>query len=511
MPEDITRLLERSTPDRFDEPDFDALIRKGRRRRITHRAVLATVVVAVLALAIALMPLSGGPAPVVEDIPDPVGTWQSLPEGPLSPRIDVATLTTDDGRVVVWGGTSPREQDPGPPFGPVLVDGAVFDPATGSWTAIPDAPLEVQRHGWDVRLAGDELAVVADGNGSAMQAAIYDLQAQQWQLLDPPPLDTRMAEVFAWDGQRLVLWGGRTGIDTFYRGGAIYDTSSQTWTEMADPPLDTRVGVAWVWTDQQLIVWGGEAALESEVFDDGAIYDPASDTWEATAPSPLAARSRAAATWTGEHMVVIGGSDPTQEDSGTEDGPTARRCPDDDCDGEAELGIAYDPHAPGIFYDGARYDPDTDTWTQIPSPPQDAAGSAFPIMPTRDAIGIGVREDHNPAHVYRPSQDQWESIQIPGARTRLQLFDADGQLAAVTNPWLPPTTQAPFELWVPLSDGRWAPAPAPPEPTDRRGLPAVAYTEHGLFMWGGAEFDPDQRLGIPESYRTDGWIWKPTR
>lgn len=507
MPEDITRLLERSTPDRFDEPDFDALIRRGRRRRTAHRAMLATVVVAaVLAVVVALVPLSTGPAPVVEDIPEPVGTWQSLPRGPLSPRIEAATLTTDDGRVVVWGGTGPREQDPGPTYGPALVDGAVFDPADSSWTAIPDAPVEVQRHGWGVRLAGDELAVVAEADGAAMQAAIYDLQTAQWQLLDPPPLDARVPATFAWDGRRLVLWGGRTGIDTVHADGAIYDTSSQTWTKMADPPMDTRVGAAWVWTGQQLIVWGGAAERGSEVFDDGAIYDAASDTWEAMSPSPLAPRSSAAATWTGEAMIVIGGSDPTQTGS-AEGGTAPRQCPDDDCDGE--LGIAYDPHAPGIFYDGAQYDPNTDTWTQLPSPPEDAAGAPIPVSPTGEMIGIAVAEDHNPAHVYRPAVNQWEPIQIPGATTRLQLFEAGGQLAAVTDPRFPPTTQAPFELWVPLPDGRWA--PAPPAPTDLRGLAAVAYTEEGLFMWGGAEFDPDQRPPNPESYRTDGWIWKPPR
>jgi len=88
-----------------------------------------------------------------------------------------------------------------------------------------------------------------------------------------------------------------------------------------------------VWTGSEMIIWRR-----------GLAYQPATDSWRSIAESPLPPRNRPAIVWTGTELVVWGGCSPSDTEQ---------------CD---EMNS-------GLLNDGARYNPDTDTWTELPTSP----------------------------------------------------------------------------------------------------------------------------------------------
>jgi hypothetical protein len=133
---------------------------------------------------------------------DPVGdSWlpTSLIDSP-SPRwfIRNSVVWTGD-RMVVWGGESESDE---------LGDGAIYDPATDSWSAMEQEGAPSPR---------------------SMHTAI-------------------------WTGHEMIVWGGYAGL----ADGGHYDPVSDTWipTAVSGAP-STRHAHSAVWTGEEMIVWGG--------------------------------------------------------------------------------------------------------------------------------------------------------------------------------------------------------------------------------------------------------------
>jgi N-acetylneuraminic acid mutarotase len=73
-------------------------------------------------------PAPGSTGPTAAAYDPATDTWRVLPDLPLSPR-RYSGATVADGRLVVWGGTANMALEARRD-----ADGAVFDPATGTWT-----------------------------------------------------------------------------------------------------------------------------------------------------------------------------------------------------------------------------------------------------------------------------------------------------------------------------------------------------------------------------------------
>lgn len=88
-----------------------------------------------------------------------------------------------------------------------------------------------------------------------------------------------------------------------------------------------------VWTGSEMIIWGGDDG-NSIAKNSGGRYDPTNNTWKSTTTNQApSAREQHTAIWTGTEMIIWGGF------TGA---------------------FAFD-----TLGDGARYDPQTDTWTSI--------------------------------------------------------------------------------------------------------------------------------------------------
>lgn len=312
--------------------------------------------------------------------------------------------------------------------------------------------------------------------------ATYDLAAKTWTALPPAgeELAPRARHTAVWTGSEMLVFGGCRGDDLAclesFADGARYAPSRGDWTRLPSPPVGfaPRVRHTAVWTGKEMIVWGGETGFQSPqepaALATGAAFDPALGTWRllraAGAPS---ARFEHTAVWTGTKMLVFGGC--------------AREmtwyCTD-------ERG------------DGGIYDPETDTWDDLPADPG--------LLRTRwrhSAIwtgsrmivwgGQGGRAFLDDGAAFDPTTRRWHETNYLGSAGRAghaavwtgtsmlvwggvnsvdTYSDIDSELIRSTR-------------YYPSGDGRWDYLPiAGFTPVAREHFSAV-WTGRELVIWGG--------------------------
>ena len=191
-----------------------------------------------------------------------------------------------------------------------------------------------------------------------------------------------------------------------------------------------RVAHTVVWTGKEMLVWGGGA--QDRFKQTGARYNPAADVWRPiTTNGAPAGRWHHAAQWTGREMIIWGGRENFYPTNSFRDG--ARYDPETDTwrpmstagapaarsqmtsvwtgrefivwGGRTDGGTNGYDH---VFNDGARYDPETDRWTPLPPCPELGPrydGAA--VWTGREMIVWGGgrrtgrnRADQNPYHTY---------------------------------------------------------------------------------------------------------------
>jgi hypothetical protein len=248
------------------------------------------------------------------------GGWTSLEEPPFTRAGAVAVWTGSE--LFYWGG----ETDYG---GTTHSDGALFDPASGSWRLVAAAPI----------------------GGRSSAGAV-------------------------WTGSEVLIWGGWSSAGEL-EDGAAYDPAADAWRPLAAGPLSGRVPVASVWTGAELIVWGDVSRTKADV--EGAAYDPATDTWRRLAPAPLAL-NEAGAVWTGEEMVVFGARLDSRNWSDTRDARGIAYNPAQDRWREISP-YPLSPQASAVVWSGheviawdydlaaGAYDPSSDSWRDLPDVP----------------------------------------------------------------------------------------------------------------------------------------------
>ena len=131
--------------------------------------------------------------------------------GPAKRLVDPTLGGADGGEVNGYGRTIPY--------------GGALDPATGTWSRLPDAPRE-QTGGWPVE--------ALDGPVIAVEGWLYDDAAGTWDRLRRPKGAPPEPGVGVWAGDTLLVLGG-----TDWRNAA---GSSEKWTAEADL-LDRPVGL----------------------------------------------------------------------------------------------------------------------------------------------------------------------------------------------------------------------------------------------------------------------------
>src|SRR3954447_17572201 len=235
------------------------------------------------------------------------------------------------------------------------------------------------------------------------------------------------------------------------------------WEDRATGP-ERRTGNTAVWTGTEMIVWGG--GRQSQWLGDGARYNLTNDTWT-TLPAAGAPAGRwfHVAVWTGKEMIVWGGR------------------------------ASFYPEA--HFGNGARYNPETDTWTPVsnvnaPSPrSQMMAVWTGTEMLVWGGTGDGWNELNDGAR-YNPETDTWTRMSLsnaPAGRfehtavwtgTEMIIFGG----LTIHDQWVSKNTGARYN---PTTD-TWIPLPTNGAPNTAEQI--AVWTGTDMLVWGG-RFLPD--------------------
>jgi N-acetylneuraminic acid mutarotase len=253
-------------------------------------------------------------------------TWRGLAAGPLKRWRHTAVWTGS--RMIVWGGDDN--------VATIYNTGSRYDPSTDTWAATTTTGAPAARLLHTAVWTGNGSRMVIWGGRDAMNflgtGSRYDPVANSWSATTTTGAPAaRWLHSAVWTGTEMIVWGGQaTGA---LNSGSRYDPAGNTWTAVASAgSFAGRFGHVAVWTGTEMLVWGGTDG--TSYFGNGGRYNPGTNSWSSMssigAPSQ---RAFASAVWTGSELIVWGGVDGTGGGDALED--------------------------------GARYDPATNTWTDM--------------------------------------------------------------------------------------------------------------------------------------------------
>ncbi len=265
--------------------------------------------------------------------------------------------------------------------------------AQGKWETrakLPDLPLERTFH----FTIGNKMYVGAGRNvnwlanrQNATAVWTYEFESDTWtRLSDFPGGGIRNARSFVIDDQAYVV----TGFSNQNRPVSIfwkYDPATDTWEELPDFPGEPRTwGAAFAINGKGYLGLGGTPTFTGQVepkfYNDFYEYDPASGEWTQLADFPGKERWRSFGFVLDDKAYVGGGDafDFEQDD----------------------------------FQDTYRYDPATDTWTQVADFPTlySFGGFSFALDGKGYANEGGRAEEYayqhqNDLYAYDPETNQW--------------------------------------------------------------------------------------------------------
>jgi len=250
----------------------------------------------------------GGPygrGDTAAEVYDPAtGSWTAV--GHMIQARDGHTATRlPDGRVLVVGGSD---------SGVTLASAELFDPATGSWTATSAMHADRSDHtaailpNGKVLVAGGfaDVPVVGSNNGTLTldSAELYDPATGSWAVTGAmtTPRQGQLATVLP-DGGVLALggYGDTNGVT----GAELYDPAAGSWTAIPSTMADLRgASTATLLPGGRVLVTVGFGNIGSPNV--AVLYDPADGSWSA-APPMIAARLAYAATLLLDGTVLVAG------------------------------------------------------------------------------------------------------------------------------------------------------------------------------------------------------------
>lgn len=337
----------------------------GRRRASEPLAALtaAVVLIALLGTAILLgrtqstrlpttVPQPGAPVASATAAQLAAGRWSVLPAAPIAPR-DQASVVWTGSDLLVWGGVTYGSGN-----GILRADGAAYNPSTGRWRTLSQAPLSA-RYGqvsvWDgtemivwggYALSSSTYAGVNDG-------AAYAPATDSWRMLPAAPMTPTTQLVAVWTGSEVVLLGDGPATSITQLGGpfdgAAYDPSTDRWRSVTPPTPPTGHSLMWVSAVQagaELLAWSdweingpcGSGCTTGTTGTDLFRYDERTSTWSVTtADYPLFGVNQA--LWTGRVAILRG---------------------------QTWCGECPEPPQPE---NTSQYDPATNSWTSLPFDP----------------------------------------------------------------------------------------------------------------------------------------------
>jgi hypothetical protein len=272
------------------------------RSRALIAAVLAALIVLVAGLTVLRFMSTDAPSP--QDSLVGASQTTELAEGwtelPLPPEVRSGAAHVWTGtELLAWGGCAPEVEDDCKP----TADGYSFDPGTGTWHALPEAPIASS--GADGTWTGNQAVFLRFRDGRRLVGASYDPAAGSWNKIAAGPITAEYGAAEVWTGSEIVVFGGGERNEPSTSNGAAYDPKTDEWRKIAEAPIGLNASSG-MWTGREVLVFGSlldnrnRAATRTSV---GAAYDPDRDRWRELPPSNLSPQATSA-VWVGDRMVA---------------------------------------------------------------------------------------------------------------------------------------------------------------------------------------------------------------
>lgn len=235
--------------------------------------------------------------------------WETLPAGPAAQGLG---LVGHEGKVYRIGGMQARNEDPAKEDLHSLAEVACFDPAVGSWKALP--PLPAGRSSHDAVVLGNKLCVVGgwnlkgDSDDAEWHSTALSLDLSKadavWEQLPAPPFKRRALAVATVGPNKLIVLGGMTDDGEISRACDVLDLTTGRWSDGPALPGEGHEGF-------------GVAAFEV----DGRVYASAmsgkvqrlaadGSAWEEIAELSAHRFFHRILPWTKKELVFLGGAAP---------------------------------------------------------------------------------------------------------------------------------------------------------------------------------------------------------
>jgi hypothetical protein len=313
-------------------------------------------VYAVWALALALVATAcGAGEPASRDgAAAPAGAWQELPAPPLGPRENALGLWTGREVLLVGGSDAspcpPTAECNAPDVSP-LADGAAFDPRTGAWREIADAPVPF---GWAEGVVLGQTAYVwipgSPGRPGAERAFLaYRIEEDRWERLPPPTEQEHQYRIVA-AGDRVIAYSGTDELGEI--PDLVFDAETAAWSELPPDPLSPSFDRFMTWSGRELVLFEHELVpqpgSDKPAVTRAAALDPPTGSWRRLPDSEILGAEPWVAVGTRLVNPMLGGAD------GGEVNNWGRTYPN-----------------------GGILDPERGEWSELPSPPagEDEFGS----------------------------------------------------------------------------------------------------------------------------------------
>ena len=208
------------------------------------------------------------------------GSWAATGPIPVPIVADHVAAVLKDGKVLVAGGRGSNGSN---------AAAALFDPATGKWTAA--GTMAAGREEATATTLPDGRVLVAGGvqTGASglnylASAEIFDPATGKWSVTGPMAKGrAAYSAALLKTGKVLVAGGISGGHDPLITSAELYDPATGSWSSTAAMPNGRAETPAVTLTDGTVLIAGGRGPAHSASLQDILIYDPAAGTW---APAP---------------------------------------------------------------------------------------------------------------------------------------------------------------------------------------------------------------------------------
>lgn len=255
--------------------------------------------------------LLGGRGNTPLDIFDPAtGRWQQGAAPPM--EIHHFQAVAHEGRLYVLGaftGGYPGEQS--------LSHVLVYDPQVDRWSQGAEVPEHRRRGSAGVAVHQDRIYLVG-GNTRGHYAGYvpwldeFDPATGQWRELADAPRARDHFHAAVLDGKLYAAAGRRTSYDTdqtlqlTLNEVDVYDFAQNQWQTLAADLPTARAGAATVAVAGQLLVIGGESAAQVPGHSEVEAYDPAQAQWITLTPLPQGRHGTQATVFQGDVHLSCG-------------------------------------------------------------------------------------------------------------------------------------------------------------------------------------------------------------